>query len=271
MNLLRNGIFFGETNKTIPLNGVTLTNANTAHAQKNIDWHYRENAYFTFILQGGLIEGTETETYNCLAGSLLFHNPKEPHYKIKPTGNTKCFHIELGNKYLEGFRFDKSDRRGIFSIENPDIKFLFYKAFTATKFLDDAASLSIEMLLFEILGQTMRFNETERKMKPFWVKKLKGILHDSYAEKLSVEALSAELKIHPFHLSRDFRKHFHCTFSEYLRKVRVEKALSLLPNKNLSLTEIAFECGFADQSHFLRCFKQINKTNPSSYRKLLLR
>lgn len=267
MNLLRSGKFFGETNKTIPLNGMTLTNADTTHVQQKIDWHCRENAYFTFILQGGLIERTETEEYNCLAGSLLFHNPQEPHYKIKPAGNTKCFHIELDNKYLEDFRFDQS---GIFSIENPDIKFLFYKAFTATRIFDEAASVSIQMLLLEILGQTSRFRETERKTKPHWVKRLKEILHDNFSERLSVEALSAELGIHPFHLSRDFRKHFHCTFSEYLRKVRVEKALSLLPNENLSLTDIAFDCGFADQSHFLRCFKEINQTNPSAYRKLLL-
>lgn len=270
MDLLRSGKFFGETNRSIPLNGVTLTNADTTHIQQKIDWHRRENAYFTFILQGGLIERTATEEYNCLAGSLLFHNSKEPHYKIKPAGNTRCFHIELDNKYLQDFGLDKSDRRGIFSIENPDLKFLFYKAFTTTRIFDDAASVSIQMLLLEILGQTSRFSESERKTKPRWVKRLKEILHDNFSETLSVEVLSAELSIHPFHLSRDFRKYFHCTFSEYLRKVRVEKALSLLPNENLSLTDIAFECGFADQSHFLRCFKEINQAKPSAYRKLLL-
>jgi AraC family transcriptional regulator len=51
--------------------------------------------------------------------------------------------------------------------------------------------------------------------------------------------------------------------------MRIEKSLSLLPDKNLSLTEIAFDCGFADQSHFLRCFKQITGNTPSAYRKLL--
>lgn len=271
MDLLSSGHFFGETNNSIPLDGVTLTNAETAYAQKNIDWHCRENAYFTFILQGELIERTESETYNCLPGSLLFHNPKEPLYKIKPAGNTRCFHIELDNNYLEDFRLDKNDRRGVFSIENPDIKFLFYQTFSTTRIFDDASSVSIQMLLFEILGQTSRFTEAERKQKPHWVKKLKAILHDNFAEKLSVEALSAKLGIHPFHLSRDFRKHFNCTFSQYLRKIRVERACSLLLDKNLTLTEIALDCGFADQSHFLRCFKQINRTNPSSYRKLLLR
>jgi transcriptional regulator GlxA family with amidase domain len=95
-------------------------------------------------------------------------------------------------------------------------------------------------------------------------------LRDSYAEKLSLRNLSNELNIHPVHLSRGFPKYFRCTFGEYVRKIRVEKSLSLLPNKNLSLTEIAFNCGFADQSHFLRCFKQINGITPSDYRKLLV-
>jgi AraC family transcriptional regulator len=126
------------------------------------------------------------------------------------------------------------------------------------------------MLLVETFGQMLRARQTARRAKPLWVKKLKEILIDGCAEKLSLVNLANELNIHPVHLSRDFSKHFHCTFGEYVRKVRVEKSLSFLPNKNLSLTEIAFECGFADQSHFLRCFKQINGINPSAYRKLLL-
>jgi AraC family transcriptional regulator len=58
---------------------------------------------------------------------------------------------------------------------------------------------------------------------------------------------------------------------EYIRKLRVEKSFALLAGDDLSLTDIAFACGFADQSHFLRCFKQFGGSNPSAYRKLLLR
>lgn len=136
--------------------------------------------------------------------------------------------------------------------------------------LDDVTFASIQMLLFKILGQVVRFEQTERRTKPVWAKKLKEILHESFAEKLTLENLSGELNIHPVHLSKDFSRYFYCTLGEYVRKIRVEKSLSLMPDKNLSLTEIAFECGFADQSHFLRCFKRIIGIKPSAYRKLLL-
>jgi transcriptional regulator GlxA family with amidase domain len=57
---------------------------------------------------------------------------------------------------------------------------------------------------------------------------------------------------------------------DYIRKLRVENALILLGNKERSLTDIALECGFSDQSHFIRCFKVLNKINPSHFRKPLL-
>ncbi|WP_143962093.1 helix-turn-helix domain-containing protein [Litoribacter populi] len=43
----------------------------------------------------------------------------------------------------------------------------------------------------------------------------------------------------------------------------------LFPNQNLSLTEIAYSCGFADQSHFNRWFKAFLHTTPAKYRALL--
>jgi len=270
MDVLQTGRFFGETNRIIHLNGITLTDTDTVYRREHVGWHYHENAYFTFVLRGKLVENNKKQSYQCAAGSLLFHYRQEPHCNIKPEGNTRCFHIEFDKNCLSKFPFDAALSQGIFSVENPDIKFLLYKIFQETKICDDLTLAAIQMLVYEIFGQMLRFKRTEQKTKPAWTKKLKEILHDSYSEKLSLENLSGELNIHPVHLSRDFPKHFQCTLGEYVRKVRVEKSLSLMPDKNLSLTEIAFECGFADQSHFLRCFKQIIGINPHAYRKLLL-
>ncbi|HLM61883.1 MAG TPA: AraC family transcriptional regulator [Pyrinomonadaceae bacterium] len=269
MNFLRTGHYFGQTNTTIHLNGITLTDT-VIEAQEHIDWHFHENAYFTLILQGKLIEVNKKEKYYCKAGSLLFHSPQEPHYNVKLEDNTKFFNIEFDKNCFDDFAFDANALHGSFSVENPDIKLLLYKAFRETKNFDDVTVASIQMLLSEILRQMLRFKRVGQNTKPRWTNKLKEILHDTYAEKISLINLSNELSIHPAHLSRDFSKHFHCTFGEYVRKLRVEKSLAFLPNKNLSLTEIAFQCGFADQSHFLRCFKQIIGTNPNAYRKFLL-
>lgn len=268
MKFLQTGHFFGETNQRIYLNGITLTD--TEYTHKYVDWHFHENAYFTFILQGKLIEGNKKETYTCANGSLLFHSWQEPHYNIKPEGYTRGFHIEFNKDCFAEFDFDINSLQGNFIIENTDIKLLLYKIFRETKTIDNLTATSIEILLCETFWKMIRFRETLQKPRPLWATKLKEILSESYADKLSLINLSHELNIHPIHLSRTFSKYFHSTFSEYVRKIRIEKSLALLPDKNLTLTEIAHRCGFADQSHFLRSFKEINGVKPSEYRKLLI-
>ncbi|MFV8347979.1 helix-turn-helix domain-containing protein [Flavobacterium sp. ZB4P13] len=261
------GEFYGQTNKTINLEGITLTD--TVYTHDKVDWHYHENAYFTFILQGNLIEGNKKEIYNCSAGSLLFHNWQDPHYNIKPEGFTRGFHIEIEQNWFDNLDFDTKDLQGSINISNSDLKFLMYKIFRETKVDDNQSQLSIQMLLLETLAKMLRNNQTKSNKKPNWVSEINMILNDQFSDNLSLDYLSKTLNIHPVHLSRDFSKYFNSSFGEYIRKLKVEKSLELISQKKLDLTAIAFECGFSDQSHFTRCFKEINGINPSEYRKIL--
>jgi AraC family transcriptional regulator len=266
MEQLQTGQFYGQTTETMNLDGVTLTD--TEYTKDKVDWHYHKNAYFTFILQGKLIEGNKKETYNCSAGTLLFHNWQEPHFNLKPAGFTRGFHIEMEQQWMDNFSFQLNKLQGSIRILDTDLKLLLYKIFKETKINDDATPISLHGLLLQTLAGLQSNQETSFKSKPLWVNKVNEILHDRFSEKLSLNDLSGTLGIHPVHLSRDFSKHFHCSIGEYVRKLKIEKALSLLSNKNNSLLDITFECGFSDQSHFIRSFKEITGINPLAYRKL---
>lgn len=269
MKLSQKGEFYGQTNKTINLEGITLTD--TVYTHDKVDWHYHENAYFTFILQGNVIEGNKKEIYNCSAGSLLFHNWQEPHYNIKPEGFTRGFHIEIEKCWFDNLEFNTTNSQGSINIANPDLKFLMYKIFRETKADDTTAQLSIQTLLLETLAKMLRVNKTESNKKPTWVSEVNMILNDQFSDNLTLEYLSKALNIHPVHLSREFSKYFNSSLGQYIRKLKVQKSLQLISEKKLDLTSIAFECGFSDQSHFTRCFKEINGINPSEYRKILFR
>lgn len=269
MKNLLTGQFYGQTNEKIHLDGITLTD--TEYTHQKVDWHYHENAYFTFILQGNVIEGNKKEVYNCTPGTLLFHNWQDPHYNIKPSGFTRGFHIELEKKWADNFDFSLNNIQGSINVSNPDLKLLLYKIFKETKIDDNTTPLSIQGLLLKTLSEMVNSEEESIKHRPLWVNKIKELLHDQVSEKFSLNELSSTLDIHPVHLSRGFSKYFDCNLGDYVRKLKVEKSLSLLPNKKMSLTDIAFECGFSDQSHFTRNFKEINGVNPSEYRKLLFK
>jgi AraC family transcriptional regulator, exoenzyme S synthesis regulatory protein ExsA len=65
---------------------------------------------------------------------------------------------------------------------------------------------------------------------------------------------------------RDFAKLFGVPPGKWLLSKRLERAASLLHNTDLRVTEIVFDCGFADSSHFSRAFKEKFGRSPSTYR-----
>jgi AraC family transcriptional regulator len=52
---------------------------------------------------------------------------------------------------------------------------------------------------------------------------------------------------------------------QYLLQQRVERAKQLLKQRNLSIVDIAFQCGFNSQSHFTRCFRKWTGITPKAY------
>lgn len=125
-----------------------------------------------------------------------------------------------------------------------------------------------EHLFIEIFE---KFLKQKRSQKiPSWAKELKEIIQDQIDTNITLKQLSKDLDINPAYLSREFSKYFNdLSFGEYLRKLRIEKAIEYLHSSNYSLTKIAYLTGFSDQSHFTRIFKKHTGQNPSVYKKKL--
>lgn len=126
-----------------------------------------------------------------------------------------------------------------------------------------------ENLLHEVYNKFLKEKKSANKT-PSWVKDLKEIIQDQIDAQFAfdLKKISNDLDLNPSYLSREFSKYFEdLNFGEYVRKLRIEKAINLIENSNYSLTEIAYMTGFSDQSHFTRIFKLHTGKNPSSYRK----
>jgi len=125
-----------------------------------------------------------------------------------------------------------------------------------------------EQMLLNIF--TKYLQETKGKKAPAWAKELKEMIQDQMDTNmsLSLQQASDELEINPSYLSREFSKYFdNLSFGDYIRKLRIEKAITLIETTTYSLTEIAYLTGFSDQSHFNRIFKKQTGENPSAFRK----
>jgi len=125
----------------------------------------------------------------------------------------------------------------------------------------------VDHLFIDVYNKFIKQKSLKRKT-PDWVRELRQIIQDQVDSNLNLTEVSKTLDINPSYLSREFSKHFNnLSFGEYIRKLRIEKAIELIRQKKYSLTEIAYLTGFSDQSHFTRIFKQTTGKNPSAYRK----
>ncbi|QBD80404.1 AraC family transcriptional regulator [Ktedonosporobacter rubrisoli] len=92
-------------------------------------------------------------------------------------------------------------------------------------------------------------------------------VHEYYAQDLSVAELAAAANVSPSHFARLFKRTIGMAPHEYLIACRIECAKKLLLTEDISIHEIASQCGFADQSHLTRHFQRMVGVTPGELRK----
>ncbi len=94
------------------------------------------------------------------------------------------------------------------------------------------------------------------------------IVHENYAEAMTLETLSESLNYSVSHLSSYFRLRTGISPIDYLIKVRIDQAAKLLLETDATLKEIAAGVGYHDPSYFSRLFKKHRGVSPIRYREV---
>lgn len=95
-------------------------------------------------------------------------------------------------------------------------------------------------------------------------------IRQHYSEPLSLTELAKHFHFNPSYLSSYFTSHNKEGFSEYLNKIRIEKAVELLHQGTVSIAAISEMVGYSDHSYFTKVFKKLTGLSPSQYRKQYL-
>ncbi len=90
-------------------------------------------------------------------------------------------------------------------------------------------------------------------------------IEDQPDQRISLDDLAAAAGLSRFHFSRQFRKHIGMSAAAYVERSRLDRAKAMIRLGQLSLADIAYAVGFADQSHFARRFRQHEGCTPSDY------
>jgi len=105
---------------------------------------------------------------------------------------------------------------------------------------------------------------------PAWLRRVRERLHEEFAEAYSVAELAEEARVHPVYLTRLFRRHFQCSVTRYVQRLRVRYAAAVLASpRDRSVARLAQEAGFFDQSHFSRTFRNEFGLAPGQFRSIM--
>ena len=92
------------------------------------------------------------------------------------------------------------------------------------------------------------------------------LVNESYDQVLRVADMAAAADCSASRLERRMKRVFGLTATQYVQRVRVDRATELLAHTDRSLADIATSCGFYDQANFTRKFARLTNTTPAQFR-----
>ena len=227
--------------------------------------HYHDRSFFFMVRRGAVLQTYGARAFEYKPSTMFYMHSDETHAEHFNNLGAICFVVELNNSWLEKI----SHRAG-------QVDFMRFKGGVATwlgtrlsheyQSRDESARLAIEGLTLELIAEISKNKPVSvDKHPPAWLNRARDVLHAHFADQITNQTVAKEVGVHPAHLARGFRRHLQCTVGDYVRKLRVEFASHEILSTDKTLSQIAQEAGFYDQSHFCRKFKEIIGLTPSQY------
>ncbi|MCI8482983.1 MAG: AraC family transcriptional regulator [Lachnospiraceae bacterium] len=131
--------------------------------------------------------------------------------------------------------------------------------------------LALKSLFLQAVFLLLQYQETEpskHDSTALYSEKLKTVLdymEAHYMDSITVSDLAGLCYFSEYHFMRFFKKHMNMTCMEYLNNLRLEKAVELLEEDNVSILEVSLSVGFHNLSYFHRAFKKKYHMTPGEF------
>ncbi len=262
--LLKGGQYFGKEVKERENDFLKFT---ITHYQPGtaITEHYHENHYLSLLINGKYQEQHKSEDALLESGSVIFRPSGYNHANNFGKAGGACFNIEFKENWQQNINLKLSlpAKHIVYKTGSlPAIYKLLY-AFNNSFVASSEADIYFELVLDWLCWVNQ---PVPVKPKSGWIEKVMLIIQNEPENHHTIQALADRVCTHPIYLARAFKQKTGLTIGEYQLKFKLEKAVALLFNTNLPVSEIAFLAGFFDAAHFIHSFKFIYQTTPQTFR-----
>ena len=145
-----------------------------------------------------------------------------------------------------------------------------FKAFNKDKVLQELADLNefadIKSYSSMMIKNLISFIKSYKKSKNIdVVEKVKKYIEENYMNEISLDTLAQHVSMSSFYLSRIFTKTENIHIREYIIKIIMKKAKTMLQEKNIPIKKIAMDVGYTDVNYFSKAFKKYERMSPKQY------
>jgi AraC family transcriptional regulator len=220
-------------------------------------FHVHDQVTVVVPLSGHFVETTFKKSVEGKPGAVIVETPESPHENVYgPCGGTNLrlrMSPELQN-FVECEAHSCSGHVRAYEI-----------ARSMAENMGDR--LLLECAALELLGLVNNGPEWTPRCRPAFLRDIIAHLRTNADLTRDVATLARDAHVSPIRLVRSFRRTYGISLARFIRVLQIQRALNLLSDPAISLSAVAAEAGFSDQSHMTRAFAQTYGETPASMRR----
>jgi len=227
-----------------------------------VERHEHCTAYMCLLWKGYFIERSRHCAARYGPCAVLVRTAEETHENLFESDAT-CFNLQVTTEFCRKFGLDPSLLERRVSVSFGPLLLAAIRMMRST--MSDCTPSELEACALDCFcagDQTARVGDN----RPSWLPRVVEELHANPTSQVALDRWAARAGVHPVYFARAFRSAVGMTFGEYQRSLRLSIAARLLGRPGLSISQIALESGFADQSHLTRLLARHTGFTPGRLR-----
>lgn len=245
--------------------------------------HWHNDFEFCYVIKGYMKQNVNGEIIDMNEGDLLFINSGSMHFGFQ-TERSDCrmFCIMLNPAFIINSAVNDDISKIIRGGKMPYFHFMHDNISdvpvisTAKKVHSLTAYGAVGFELMETVYKLFRLllerSSTDRSENIYDIEleimhRMTGFIQKNYGSKIKLSDIAGAGFVCRSKCCRIFKRFLQKTPIEYLIEYRISKSLELFRHSDMTVTEIAHNCGFSGASYFTETFLKIMKCTPSEFRK----
>lgn len=254
------------------------------HTGPIIECHWHENFEIMYFEQGEAVIYCNSQPLMARPGDVIIINSNDLHYGESLSAPLIYYVVEFDFSFIHSSQIDLCQTKYLTPLVQN--RLLFRNQLDSNDLLLDEVrqliseysrqelgyELAVKAYIYRILVLLLRchdqqlISETEKNRQRKVLNRLSPVLKymdTHYTETLSLKQLSTMAAMSSHYFCRLFKSLTGKSPTEYINRLRINKAVSLLSESELNITEIALAVGFTDSNYFSRMFKKYKHVSPS--------